>query len=1030
MYKFARIITVLFFIFLVSQKIFAATNYVSKSGGHISPFSNWLTAATNIQSAVDAAQNGDTILVTNGIYDTGGAVTPDYKTFNRVMITNQVTVRSVSGHEATIIQGAGPEGKNAIRCAYLTTNSKLIGFTLSNGHTRTSTDNIFDESGGAALLVNGGSISNCVITKSSANRYGGGVYCYYGGVILDSSITHNNAIIYGGGLYFAHGGTAMYCIIKSNNANNDGGGIYCDYGGIADNCKITENFAKDDGGGIYYRNGGSAVNCIISGNSASDGGAMICVYGGKASNCKIINNFAHNDGGGLYCYSGYGIFNNCLIQGNSAGNDCGGLRLGSSVKNCTIIENSAKDRCGGIWCSTSSKVKNSIIYYNSAAEDANYYRDRFEYCCTTPASDGLGNINEKPLFLLDGYSRLSSDSPCINSGANAYAVGDTDVDGNTRIQDGQVDIGAYEYGTNLVCALNADKRTGINSLDVQFVSKLAGYETNNSYYFWDIDCDSSIDFEGLNANAPKYTYKSIGNYSVCLKVSNNIGEVATTIKENYINIIPPLAADFYANLLSGAAPCSIQFYDTTANQPQFWSWDFNNDGIIDSTAQHPSHTFSVTGIFNVALTVSNYFGSNNADGGWSVDSIIKTNYLTVTIGSDLIPQFSVDKTNVGMYEEIQFTDETANNPLTWEWDFENDGIVDSTIQNPIIKFSSEGDKSVRLTVSKPYREASIVYTNFVHVDFRSEINVQSQNPNSDVAIAVIKSDIYGETNGLTPFMRTYDSKTNITFRAPETVNNKNFHHWELDDSILSNIPTITINSTGIHSLKAVYYTTLQVRSLLPDTNMLIRVNIEAKTTPFDINYYTEQNVFLVANDLARWTLDDIEPVNNEQTFNLTMDKNHILYVSFTGYVRSDTWKHIRKRTKDVLIGKKILPKLEQYFENGWMISMLDGETSSNFNGPHSLISKRKGKKWNYKIPKKVDIRYVTKRQKLIYKVWESMPKFPLIYLSPPLTNKMLNISSEDSTQKPIGFYLTPANPNVTTGWQRLIPTIYRTSIQE
>jgi hypothetical protein len=247
----------------------------------------------------------------------------------------------------------------------------------------------------------------------------------------------------------------------------DGGGtnecVYLTNDAVLVGFTLTNGWAFYGSGGGVYCESTSAVltNCALIGNSAyGDGGGA---YGGTLNNCTLTGNLAHKVGSGLGTWGGSGggayncTLNGCTLSGNSAAGGggsagyspgVGGGACFCTLNNCTLTGNSASDDGGGAYSCT---LNNCIVYFNTDPNDGGNYdsSSTLNYCCTTPLPDGIGNIINAPLFVnyASGNLRLQSNSPCINSGNNAYVVGNTDLDGNPRIVGGTVDIGAYEYQT-------------------------------------------------------------------------------------------------------------------------------------------------------------------------------------------------------------------------------------------------------------------------------------------------------------------------------------------------------------------------------------------------------------------------------------------------------------------------------------------------------------------------------------------------------------------------------------------------------
>ena len=363
------------------------TQYVALANASpAAPFESWGTAATNIQDAIDVAYGGGLILVSNGVYNSGGRVVHGSLS-NRVVINKAVTVQSVNGPAATVIQGyqvpGGLVGDAAIRCVYLINGAMLAGFTLTNGATRYSfsSDKIAEQSGGGAWCESpSGLISNCIVSGNSCFWYGAGVYS----------------------------GTLNGCQI-SNNTNlnsSQGGGGGAAYSALL-NSTISSNNYQNGGGGAYSCN---LSNCVITGNSV--GGVLNCVL----NNCTLQGNTAINYSGGGASGS---TLNNCVLFNNQAGN--GGGAYDCALNFCTVSNNTASSAGGsggGVYCDTYQTVppgQNNILVGNSAfrfgggfyltvglSGFTNWNLSNWIFTSNSAASDGGG------LYISSGKSALNN----------------------------------------------------------------------------------------------------------------------------------------------------------------------------------------------------------------------------------------------------------------------------------------------------------------------------------------------------------------------------------------------------------------------------------------------------------------------------------------------------------------------------------------------------------------------------------------------------------------------------------------------
>lgn len=404
-----------------------------------------------IQDAIDASANGDTIIVRPGTY-----------VENINFLGKAITLKSEAGAEFTIIDGGQPANPDYGSVVIFENgeglDSVLDGFTLRNG---TGTLRWYDKYGGGILGDNDSApmIMNNIISNNTAAS-GGGVEIRGNGtpMLLRNQIVDNVCFVHSGGGAVINGGDAVIesnLIARNEAMARNGGGILIGYGSarVSGNI-IRDNVAFSEGGGILCTGNNTAeiTENLIIGNTANAGGGIVC---DTASTPTISGNFicdnrAFYGGGGIYCYRTevHDIVNN-VIANNWAGNMGGGVASMNRLDliNCTIVGNTAERVGGGVVCCGGDAILlNSIIWDNHALEgpsiamkwaashpsnlniDYTNVQGGMDNAYVEPGCNligGQGIIDADPLFhgaergyyfLRQPPDQWDADNPCVDAG--------------------------------------------------------------------------------------------------------------------------------------------------------------------------------------------------------------------------------------------------------------------------------------------------------------------------------------------------------------------------------------------------------------------------------------------------------------------------------------------------------------------------------------------------------------------------------------------------------------------------------------
>ena len=416
-----------------------------------------------IQAGIDAAVNGDEVIVAPGTY-------PEIIDFDG----KAITLRSSSGAAVTIIDATSvaalPDGKPVVRCDNGETSTTILdGFTITGGTGDTAVYGATTSAGGGMFNSHTNpTVRNCAFVNNHCQVGGGMLNNVASPLVSDCRFADNTAAQGGGGL----------CLFNAVNQQS-----YTD-------CTFHNNQAASGAGAQVEFSPVTFTGCTFSANTiigpGSGGGLMSLTAGINLVGCRFLGNIA-GFGGGMRVSDaapGDGIINSIFV-GNSAMRGAGihmGPQPGFEFVNSTLTANTASSDGGGIWTEGFSATFSNLIIWGNTDEGGMDETAQLHSSTITPTinnsivqggwtGSGSNNINADPMFVnVDGVDnilgnddddvRVSSASPGIDAADfSAYTSVDgpaTDIAGSSRFFDDvlpdtgagvvtYLDIGAHEY---------------------------------------------------------------------------------------------------------------------------------------------------------------------------------------------------------------------------------------------------------------------------------------------------------------------------------------------------------------------------------------------------------------------------------------------------------------------------------------------------------------------------------------------------------------------------------------------------------
>ncbi|MDY9926727.1 NosD domain-containing protein [Methanosarcina sp.] len=415
----------------------------------------------------------------------------------------------------------------------------------------------------------------------------------------DSNFTISDNLLVDGGIGISYG--PYRCLLLNNTLLK--GGIWVSGGGSH---KIIGNYISNGHGiGLFETSSDIENNTIVN---CSEG---ICLTRLTGSNIVHNNTLMSNDIGIYVGDSGGNSFLNNTISKNNIGILLSGSTIDQAGAN-SLLNNTISNNNIGI--SLEGDSSGNLVTSNRVELNKQYG----VYIKQVNSEVPYNGTNRFYNNIFNNTINFFNDTG--NYTGNYFIAKATNISG----------------GKNTV-ALNNTKTSGTN---IAGGSYLGGN-------FW-----AKPDETGFSQNCNDWNTDGIGDLIYTASAYDIDYLPLVSMPKDRQPVFP--IADFSTNVSSGYVPLSVLFTDLSQNATSR-VWDFDNDGVADSTGKTPVNIYPVSGTYTVNLTVSNENGTSSR-----LYPVIASNRPQYTLTESQITTNKSNQTMPAIYgDKIVFFDDRS-----------------------------------------------------------------------------------------------------------------------------------------------------------------------------------------------------------------------------------------------------------------------------------------------------------------------------------------------------------------------------------